>query len=149
MVLQRAPKKHARPFPFEEEDKRHGDGGHLDHDILSEYLGEYKCQPRAFKENLNFPQFIQLKEERIPCNNIFILSAFGGSSICIARAWGMELDEFFLLHPIAKRDVVEIAAFHLEDEANIWWFFHLSHARVITYADFNQRLINKFDKKKS
>ena len=30
------------------EDKRHG--GHLDHHILSQYLVEYKSQPRAFKE---------------------------------------------------------------------------------------------------
>ena len=34
-VLHRAPKKHTMPFHFEEEDKRHGDGGHLDHEILS------------------------------------------------------------------------------------------------------------------
>ena len=50
------------PFPFEEEDKRHGYEGILDHEILSEYLAEYKSQLRAFKENLSIPQFIQLKE---------------------------------------------------------------------------------------
>ena len=55
LVLHRDPKKNAIPFPFEEEDKRHGDGGHLDHGILSEYLAEYKSQPRAFKENLTLP----------------------------------------------------------------------------------------------
>ena len=50
------------PFPFEEEDKRHGDGGHLEHEILSGYLAEYKSQHRAFKETLTLPQFIQLEE---------------------------------------------------------------------------------------
>ena len=57
------------------------------------------------------------------------------------RAWGTKLDAFFLLHPVVEREVVEIAAPHLEGEANIWWFSHLSHARLTTYADFNQRLI--------
>ena len=60
MVLHRTPKKHAMPFSFE--DKRHEDGEHLDHEILSEYLEGYKSQPRTFKENLTLPQFIQLKE---------------------------------------------------------------------------------------
>ena len=67
LVLHRAPKKHAIPFYFE--DKRYEYGGNLDHDILSEYLVEYKSQSRVFKENLTLPQFIQLKEERRPCNN--------------------------------------------------------------------------------
>ena len=121
LVLHRAPKKHTMPFPFEEEDKRHGDGGHLDHEILSEYLAEYKSQPRAFKENLTLPQFIQLKGERRPCSNRFLLSTFDGSYIGL----------------------------HLEGEANIRWFNHLSHAKVTAYADFTQKLIKNFDKKKS
>ena len=89
------------PFSFKEENKRHGDGGHLDHEILSKYLAEYKSQPRAFKENLTLPQFIQLKEETRPCSNIFLLPTFDGSSTCTVRAWGMKLDAFFLLHLVA------------------------------------------------
>ena len=99
--LYRAPKKHTMAFYFE--DKRNRDGEHLYHEILSEYLAEYKSRPRAFKENLTLPQFIQLKEERRPCSNRFILSTFYGSSICTARSWGMKLDAFFLLHPVVER----------------------------------------------
>ena len=143
------------PFPFGEEDKKHGEGGHLEHEILSRYLAEYKSQPRAFKETLTLPQFIQLGEERRPCSNgkmrdnIFLLSTFDGSSTCSARAWGMNLDAFFLLHPMVQREAIEIVALHLEGEANIWWFIHLSHARVSAFADFTQRLIKTFDKNKS
>ena len=54
-VLQRDPKNWTIPFPFENKDKLQEDGGHLDHKILSEYLVEYKSQPRAFKETLAFP----------------------------------------------------------------------------------------------
>ena len=40
-------------YSHKEEDKEHG--GHLDHQIISEYIVEYKSQPRAFKETLAFP----------------------------------------------------------------------------------------------
>ena len=32
-----------------------GQGYHLEHEILSGYLAEYNCQPRAFKKTLDFP----------------------------------------------------------------------------------------------
>ena len=61
----------------------------------------------------------------------------------------MNLDALFLLHLVVESEDVEIAVLHLEGEANIWWFNHLSHARVIAYAYFTQRLIKNFDRRKS
>ena len=113
--------------------------------ILSEYLVEYKSQPRAFRETLAFPQFIHLEEERRPCGqgrikgNRFLLSTFDGSFA--AKVWARKLNAFFLLHLLVEREVVEIAALHLEGEAKIWWFRHLSHARVVTFVGFTRRLI--------
>ena len=42
-------------YSHHEEDKHEG---HLDHQILSAYLFEYKSEPRAFKETPTFPHFI-------------------------------------------------------------------------------------------
>ena len=53
-------------YSHQEEDIEHG--RHLDYQILSDYLVEYRSQPRAFKETLYFPHFIQLKEEKRPCS---------------------------------------------------------------------------------
>ena len=75
----------------------------MESEILSEYLAEYKAKPRAFKETLALPQFIQLEEERRPYNhgmmrgNRFILSNFDGSLTCAEKAWVMKLEAFFLL----------------------------------------------------
>ena len=44
-------------YSYEGKEDRHG--GYLDHQILSEYLGEYKSHSRAFRETTTFPQFIQ------------------------------------------------------------------------------------------
>ena len=75
------------------------------------------------------------------------MSTFNGSST--ARAWERNLDAFFLLHPVVEREAVEIATLHLEGEANIWWFSHLSHENVANFSYFTQRLIGKFGEDKS
>ena len=56
-----------------------------------------------------------------------------------------KLKAFFLLHPVAGKEAVEISALHLEGEAYDWWCSHLSHARVETFAEFTQGLIQTFD----
>ena len=99
-------------YSHKEEDKKHG--GHLDHQILIEYLFQYKSQPRASKETLAFPQFIQLEEERSPSStrrikgNRFLFSTFDGRSA--AKSWARRLSAFFLLHPVVEKEAVEIAA---------------------------------------
>lgn len=113
-VLQRNSNKYTMPFLSEEEYKKHGEGVHLEHEILSGYLAEYKSQRRAFKETLTLPQFIQLGGERRPCSNRkmrgnkFLLSTFYGLSTSTTRAWVMKLDAFFLLHPVVEREIVAI-----------------------------------------
>ena len=127
---------------------------HLEFEILSEYLTEYRVNPRAFQETLSFPKCIQQKEERRPHNygmmrgNRFLLSTFDGSLTCAAEVWVKKLEDFFLLHPIVDREAVEVAAFHLEGEAKTWWFSHWDHARVSTLADFSQILIRRFGKRR-
>ena len=90
-----------------EEDMNHEE--HLESEILSEYLAEYKAKPRAFKETLALPYFIQLEEGKRPYSygtmrgNIFLLSTFDASLTCAAEDWLMKLEAFFLLHPIVYR----------------------------------------------
>ena len=72
-----------------------------------------------------------------------MLSTFDGLST--ARTWVRKLEEFFLLHPVMGKEAVEILALHLEGEAYVWWYNHLSHARVNNFTDFTQRLIQTFD----
>ena len=80
--------------------------------------------------------------------NRFLLSTFDGSLTFAAEIWVKNLEAFFLLHPVVDKKVVEIAALHLEGEANIWWIGHLSHARVSTLAEFSQRMNKIFGKRR-
>lgn len=59
-----------------------------------------------------------------------------------------KLDNFFQLHPVAEREAVEITMLHLEGGENCWWFSHIKHARLFSYAKLNQRLIKNFDRRK-
>ena len=56
-----------------------------------------------------------------------------------------KLEAFFLPHPVAEKEAVEIEALHMEDEASDWWFKPLVHSRVNYFAEFSQRLIQTFD----
>ena len=48
-------------YSHKEADQKHEE--HLEFENISEYLAEYQAKPRAFKETLALPQFIQLREE--------------------------------------------------------------------------------------
>ena len=74
--------------------------------------------------------------------NRFLLPTYDGSST--TRAWAKSLEAFFLLHLVVEREAVEVAALHLEGEANAWWFSHLSHTRVNYFSKFTQGLIRTF-----
>ena len=95
------------------------------HETLSLYLEEYKAQYRAFKEKLTLQKFFKIKEERGSYrrnrrkrHNRFYLATFDGSSLSIVKAWRKELDTFFRLHLVAKREVFQIVALPLHGEAN-------------------------------
>ena len=117
----------------------------MDHQVLNQYLDEYNSHSIAFGGDTTFPQFIQWKEERRPCSrreirgNRFLLSTFDGDTS--ARAWVKKIEAFFLLHPVAEKEVVEIAALHMEDKASVWWFKPLVHSRVSSFSDFAKRLV--------
>ena len=59
------------------------------------------------------------------------MPTFDGSSTSREKYWRKELDAFFQVHPVAEREVVEIAALHLEGEVEDWWLSHIKHARVM------------------
>ena len=121
----------------------------MHHQVLDQYPSEYKSHYATFRGATTFPQFIQQKEEIRPYSkreirgNRFLLSTFDGNTL--ARAWVKKLEAFFLLHPVAEKEAVEIAALHMEGEASVWWFKTLVHSSVRSFEDFSQGLIQTFD----
>ena len=76
------------------------------------------------------------------------MPTFDGSSTSTLRAWREYLATFFQLYPVTERKVVYITTLHLEGEAKDWWFSHLSHAKVTSYANLFQILKKRYGGKK-
>ena len=75
------------------------------------------------------------------------MSTFDGTSA--TKYWARRCSAFFLLHPVVEKEAVEISVLHLKGEASNWWFSHVRHAKVSSFADFTQSMIKRFDKEKS
>ena len=50
---------------------------------------------------------------------------------------------------MAEEEAIQIAALHLLDEAEYWWFGHLAHAKVTKYSDLFHKLRKRFDMERS
>ena len=122
-------------------------------ETLGDYLKEYEAQSKGFKYHLNFQGFCKIKEERSTRRKqhgvgVFFLSTFDGSPKCPARAWVKELDSYVQQHPVSEREVVKVAALHLEGKAYAWWlfeYFSLKNANTSTYEKFIRRVVERFD----
>ena len=78
------------------------------------------------------------------------LSPFDGSGSISAQAWVMKADTYFQLNPMLEEEAIKFAALHLEGIAHEWWHRNtitLGHDQIKTYAEFSERLIERFDGK--
>ncbi|XP_057823527.2 uncharacterized protein LOC131035817 [Cryptomeria japonica] len=67
-----------------------------------------------------------------------------------ARTWVQKLDTYFQLNPMLEEDAIKYVALHLDGSAHEWWhhgMVTLGHNQIDTYAEFTERLIDRFDTK--
>ena len=65
------------------------------------------------------------------------------------KAWVMKADTYFQLNPMAK-EAIKFVTLYLEGVAHEWWHHDtitLGHDQINTYAEFIERLIDRFDGK--
>ena len=78
------------------------------------------------------------------------LTTYNGSGDTSARAWVHKLDIYLSLWLMPKREAIQFAVLHLEGSAYDWWHHGLvtqDHTLVLSYAEFTERLITRFDRK--
>lgn len=76
------------------------------------------------------------------------LAHFDGSAKSTARAWVQKLDNYLSLRPMPEEDAIKFATLHLDIVAHEWWYHGLvtlGHNLITTYADFTNKLIERFD----
>ncbi|XP_059073754.1 uncharacterized protein LOC131874408 [Cryptomeria japonica] len=75
---------------------------------------------------------------------------YDGTGKDSARTWVQKLDTYFQLNPMLEEDAIKYAALHLDGSAHEWWhhgMVTLAHNQIDTYAEFTERLIDRFDMK--
>jgi hypothetical protein len=59
-----------------------------------------------------------------------------------------KLDAYLQLNPMMEMDAINFATLYLKGNAHEWWYHGMTtmgHAHITPYADFTQRLVDKFD----
>ncbi|CAA0810409.1 Unknown protein, partial [Striga hermonthica] len=61
-------------------------------------------------------------------------------------AWLSRAVQFFEINDVPRYERVQIAAYHLDGEANVWWqwMMHKNHGEYIRWRDFEKELITRF-----
>ena len=90
---------------------------------LGDFLREYESQTPAFRDHLTFRNFCKSKVKGSQQQDRFVLSTFGGSPTCSAKAWVEELKTMLQQHKSSKGDAIRFAALHLRGKTYAWWIF--------------------------
>jgi hypothetical protein len=73
---------------------------------------------------------------------------FDGTTKMITQAWVQKLDTYLQLNPMREMEAIKFATMYLDGKAHDWWYHGLTtlgHNQTVTYTEFNQRLIDRFD----
>jgi hypothetical protein len=64
------------------------------------------------------------------------------------HAWVQKLDTYLRLNPMREMEAIKFSTMYLDGKAHNWWyhgFTTLGHNQIVTYTEFTQRLIDRFD----
>jgi hypothetical protein len=73
---------------------------------------------------------------------------FDGTAKLSAKAWVKKLDAYLQLNPMMELDAIKFSTLYLEGKSHEWWFHGmttLGHEHIISYREFTQRLMDRFD----
>jgi hypothetical protein len=73
---------------------------------------------------------------------------FDGTAKMTVQAWVHKLDTYLQLNPIREMEAIKFATMYLDGKAHDWWYHGLTtlgHNQIVTYTEFTQRLIDRFD----
>lgn len=125
---------------------------------------EYASLPAGIRNILTLDQFMNQKMKRSrrydnrphaprdyqQALGKVTLAKFDGSDKYSARAWVQKLDNYLSLRPMSEEDAIKFTTLHLDEAAHEWWYHGLvtlGHSSIVTYNEFTNKLIERFDTK--
>ncbi|CAA0811047.1 Unknown protein, partial [Striga hermonthica] len=82
-------------------------------------------------------------DERAGTRPKIVMPTFTGTD---PDAWLSRALQFFEINDVPRYERVQIAAYHLDGEANVWWqwVMHKNHGEYMRWRDFEKELIMRF-----
>ncbi|CAA0822095.1 Unknown protein, partial [Striga hermonthica] len=82
-------------------------------------------------------------DERASTQPKIVMPTFTGTD---PDAWLSRAVQFFEINDVPRYERVQIAAYHLDGEANVWWqwVMHKNHGEYMRWRDFKKELITRF-----
>jgi hypothetical protein len=74
---------------------------------------------------------------------------FDGSNHLPVTTWVQNMDAYLQLNLMEEREAIKFATMYLMGKVDEWWFHGittLGHGHIISYQEFTQSLIDRFDK---
>ncbi|CAA0843031.1 Unknown protein, partial [Striga hermonthica] len=83
------------------------------------------------------------RDDRAGTRPKIIMPTFTGTD---PDAWLSRAVQFFEINDVPRYERVQIAAYHLDGEANVWWQWvvHKNHGEHMRWRDFEKELITRF-----
>jgi hypothetical protein len=73
---------------------------------------------------------------------------FDGTTKMTTQAWVQKLDTYLQLNPMREMEAIKFATMYLDGKAHECWYHGLTtlgHNQIVSYTEFTQRLIDRFD----
>jgi len=73
---------------------------------------------------------------------------FDGTTKMTSQAWVQNLDTYLQLNPMREMEAIKFSTMYLDGKAHDWWYHGLNtlgHSQIVSYIEFTQRLIDRFD----
>ncbi|CAA0824986.1 Unknown protein, partial [Striga hermonthica] len=83
------------------------------------------------------------RDERASMRPTIVMPTFTGTD---PDAWLSRAVQFLKINDVPRYERVQIAAYHLDGEANVWWQWvvHKNHGEHMRWRDFEKELITRF-----
>jgi hypothetical protein len=77
------------------------------------------------------------------------IPTFNGVAKYFAKAWVQKLYAYLQLNPMMEMDAIKFSTLYLGGKSHEWWYHGMTtlrHAHINSYANFTQRIIDRFYK---
>jgi hypothetical protein len=127
---------------------------------LTRSTREYYILDMKVQRQMSLDQYCQIRFRNQPRTNhrdIFEFDRregkieipyFEGMTKMTTQAWVQKLDTYLQLNPMREMEAIKFATMYLDGKAHDWWYHgltELGHNYIVSYTEFTQRLIDRFD----